>query len=106
MKVPSGTKIDFIEVADTGRTKYVVRFERVPDLLLDFSIEPTLRNRGQGTFPKNFVSVLPGEIQDAYTYVFTIHTDLQWKGDRSIGQDYVEWANGLEAGLRKKLVIP
>ncbi len=108
MKVPSGTKIDFIDVQYTGKTNYVVHFERAPDLLLDFRIEPALRNRGQGTFPKNFAPA-PADvtsIQDAYTYVFTIHTDLQWKGDRSVGQDYIEWANGLEAGLHKKLVIP
>jgi hypothetical protein len=106
MKVPSGTQIEFVDGVDAGKTDYIVRFERVPDLLLDFRIEPTGRNKGQGTFPKYFVPAIPREIQDAYSYVFTIHVDLQWKGDRTVGQDYLEWANGLEAGLRKKLVIP
>lgn len=106
MKVPSGTNVDFVEVADAGKKNYIVRFERAPDLLLDFRIELTARNQGQGTFPKNFVPASPGQIQDAYAYIFTIHDDLQWRGDHSVGQDYVEWANGLEAGMRKKLVIP
>jgi len=106
MKVPSGTKIDFVEVADTGSANYIIRFERAPDLLLDFRIEPTGRNQGQGTFPKNFAPVSGRDIQETYSYVFTIHVDLHWNGDRSVGQDYVEWANGLEAGLHRKLVIP
>jgi hypothetical protein len=106
MKIPSGTKIDFVEVAESGKTNYIVRFERMPDLVLDFRIEPIQRNRGQGTFPEHFATFRPEEIQEAYSYVLVLHTDLKWTGERSVGQDYAEWVDGLEAGLRKKLVIP
>jgi len=106
MKVPSGTKIDFVETLYAGKTNYIVRFERPSDLLLDFRIEPTTRTQGVGTLPQNFVLAQQREPQDVYSYFFTIHTDLRWTGDRLVGQDYGEWANGLEEGLRRKLVIP
>jgi hypothetical protein len=106
LRVPAGTKVNFHELVGTGKTIYTLRFERVPDLSLEFQIEPTLRNRGLSTFPKNFVPVVTEPIKDAYCYAFMIRTELQWHGDHSVGYEYVEWANGLESAIRKKLLIP
>jgi pimeloyl-ACP methyl ester carboxylesterase len=105
IKAPAGSTIDFVQTAGEGPTKYIVRFQRLPDLLLDVTLESFYKNQGQGSLPKNFVPAAAREIQVAWGYIFTVTVNLQWSGDRLVGEDYAEWAKGLDEGLRSRLEV-
>jgi hypothetical protein len=106
LKVPKGTIVSFSEALQGEKASYGVRFVRTPDCRLYFKIEPSGRNQGRRTFPKGFVPLEQKSIKDAYTYVFVVNLDFEWKGSRADGEPYLEWAQGLFSGLRKNLVIP
>jgi hypothetical protein len=106
LKVPKGATVSFSEASEGEKIFYIVRFVRAPDFRLDFKIESAGRNQGQGAFPKYFVPMQPNRIKNAYTYIFVINLNFQWNGDHMDGEPYVDWAQGLFSGLRKKLVIP
>jgi len=103
LKTPRDTNITFANSA----TEYSVRFDRPKDFYLIFTISPEGRSTGVNAMPTNFKldPIDAKETKVAYCYYMGLAMEFKWFGDDPTSADaYAEWAQGLFAGLKKKLV--
>lgn len=105
LRVPTGTKISVSSSTDkdTKATVYILHLGR-QDYSMDFVIHKT--SRSVGTLPPGFELSPSREVLQVLSYTFDVDMKFTWKGDHSVSDPYVAWADGLFAGLHKRLVIP
>jgi hypothetical protein len=103
LKVPRGTTVDFQDEPNPDGLTYVLRFHRGSELRVDFGAQCKFWNKGRGALPPDFVPEMANSIRTAYGFVFVVTMHFRWNGDRIAGSDYLEWAQGLEDGLSKRL---
>jgi hypothetical protein len=107
VRLPKGTKVDFIHVASspaTGTEKYIIRLQKPLFFSIEFEVAPLL-GTGIGVPPKGLL-LAPELVARWETYQFQVTmravfekiTAGNWQT-----QEYKDWANSLFTGVRDDL---
>lgn len=100
LRLPAGVNVKMIAAPNGGG--FTLRYERSPDLVLDFRVEfpgySTQEMPPRGPFPNQ--SRILNDIG------VTVQSDFRWHGDPSKGEEYREWAKNIVKGLKSRLATP
>jgi hypothetical protein len=95
-EVPEGSNVHFTPSAITFSKKGVYK--------LQFTVEYVGKNIGAPGLPAGFKPL--ENPSDLVGLMFTVKERLEWYGEYSDADPYIDWASGLFAGLEKRLKQP